>query len=394
MAETVRVPISNVLTGSNFTLSIAVGAKPQLLNVMLDTGSSMLVVDGAIYDPGGDTDVATTQLLQTAQFQSGSFMAAVVRAPVGLVSGPGAPAAVLNGTNLAVTYDSRPGTFGQADGIFGLAYASLDAAYRMPADTWQNKYAADQLTLGQQADLDPYVNQLVAAQRVTNKFAFAVQRSVVREALADPATDPLNGGLFVLGGGAECTDLYTGGFASVAVVHGQYYNTNLMAIQVGDRSITVPPIAPGSKAASNSMIDSGSTNVTLDQGLYDRLIALFRAVNPDLAQALTAYAPTASTGVAQTEIDLTRWPPLRFIMQGSEGDQVPVIVQPKDYWQFDVNQAGNASPVLCGDGGMLGGQSILGLPLFAGQFVVFDRTATNGHGVIGFAAQAGSAPIG
>jgi hypothetical protein len=264
----------------------------------------------------------------------------------------------------------------------------------MPADTWQNKYAADQLTLGQQADLDPYVNQLVAAQRVTNKFAFAVQRSVVREALAEPATDPLNGGLFVLGGGAECTDLYTGAFASVAVVHGQYYNTNLMAIQVGDRSIAVPPIAPGSKAASNSMIDSGSTNVTLDQGLYDRLIALFRAINPDLAQALTAYAPTARTGVAQTEIDLTRWPPLRFIMQGSEGDQVPVTVQPKDYWQFDVNQAGNASPVLCGDGGMLGGQSILGLPLFAGQFVVFDRTATNGNGVIGFAAQAGIAPIG
>jgi hypothetical protein len=97
------VPISNVLTGSKFTLSIAVGAKPQLLNVMLDTGSSMLdtgssmlVVDGAIYDPGGDTGVATTQLLQTAQFQSGSFMAAVVRAPVGLVSGPGAPAAVPN----------------------------------------------------------------------------------------------------------------------------------------------------------------------------------------------------------------------------------------------------------------------------------------------------------
>jgi hypothetical protein len=49
--------------------------------------------------------------------------------------------------------------------------------------------------------------------------------------------------------------------------------------------------------------------------------------------------------------------------------------------------------MITGDGGSLAGQSILGLPLFAGHFVVFDRTASNGHGVISFADHAVPSPL-
>src|SRR5208282_2773172 len=114
-----------------------------------------------------------------------------------------------------------------------------------------------------------------------------------------------------------------GGFASVAVVHEQFCNTNLLAVQVGDQSVNVPPAAPGSRSASNSIIDSGSSNMTLDQDLYDKIVALFGAVNPDLAAALG----TASGGLPQTQIDVTTWPPLRLILQGAEGGQVSVTVQ-------------------------------------------------------------------
>jgi len=216
----------------------------------------------------------------------------------------------------------------------------------------------------------------------------------VREALEDTASDPANNGLFVLGGGAECDDLYTGPFTEVAVVHESYYNVDLTAIRVGDVSMDVPPIAAGAKAASNAIIDSGTTNLMLDQAVYDRLIALFRTVNPDLAQALVTYAPNSGRGVDQSRIDLTRWPPIGFVMQGAGGNPAIVTVQPKDYWQFDTGQAGNASPVLVGDGGLLGGQSNLGLPLFAGHFVVFDRTGGSGRGVVGFAARTGTPLIG
>jgi hypothetical protein len=64
------------------------------------------------------------------------------------------------------------------------------------------------------------------------------------------------------------------------------------------------------------------------------------------------------------------------------------VIAPEDYWQFDCGQRGRAVAMISGDNGALAGQSILGLPIFTGHFVVFDRTASNGHGVIRFAAQA------
>jgi hypothetical protein len=292
----------------------------------------------------------------------------------------------LQGANLAVTYQMQPGTFGNADGIFGLAYATLDAAWQMPADTWQNRYGADQVSLGKPADLDPYFNQLTEAGLVSGKFALAVHRSVMSAALDDPSRDPLNKGIFVLGGGEECNELYTGGFTSVAVMHETFYSANLLEIQVGGQSVPVTPPAPGARVASNAIVDSGNPSLMLDQGLFDKVVAMFGAVNADLASALRQGSPDAGNGCDQRQIDFTKWPPLRLILQGSDGGRASVIVAPQDYWQFDSGLRGTATTVLCGDGGMLGGQSNLGLPIFGGHYVVFDRTASSGHGVIKFAA--------
>ena len=253
MVEVVRIPITNVLTGGQFAMPIAVGSQQQRVNVILDTGSSMLVVDGAIYDPSSDAGCATSQFLATGEFGSGAFHAAIVRTSVGSVTGLGAAVATLAGTDLAVTYDSPPGTFDRADGIFGLAYAALNTGYRMPGDTWQNKYTADQLPLGQPADVVPFADQLSAARIVADKFAFAVGRSLVRGALDDPATDPLNHGVFVLGGGAECTDLYAGPLASVAVVHERYYGIALIAIEVRAGARRVPRVRSDAGAGVASL---------------------------------------------------------------------------------------------------------------------------------------------
>jgi hypothetical protein len=258
----------------------------------------------------------------------------------------------------------------------------------MPADTWKNRYQASQLGLGQQADLDPYISQAATAGLVSEKFAFAVQRAITSLVLDDPAADPLNGGLFVLGGGLGCTDLYSGPVSSVAVVHEKYYNTNLLSVQVGGQSITVPPAAPGARVASNSIIDSGASNITLDQDLYTRIMTLFSEINPAFATALETYGPGATSGCDQTQIDLAQWPPITLFFQGSDGGQASVTIAPQHYWQFDSASRGIATSTLCGDNGMLGGQSNFGLPIFCGRYVVFDRTASNRHGAISFADQA------
>ena len=382
-----RIPVTNTLTGNDYTTALTLGSGSVPVNLLIDTGAGLLVVDGGSYDPAADTAAKTTRLLQTAPFRSGTFMASVVRTSLGFLANQAAAAVAIPEANVAVAYDSRPGTFGQADGILGLAYAALDAALRMPADTWKTQYAADQVNLGQQADLDPFITQLAAATGLPETFAFAVRRSMTSQALDDPGVDPLNHGLLILGGGADCRDLYTGAFANVAIVHEQYYHTNLLAVQIAGQTIAVPPAAPGGRVFSNSIIDSGASTLMLDDGLYNRIIAAFASLHPAFAEALIAGAPAAGQGCDQSALDLSAWPSLRLVFQGSDGTPASVDIAPEDFWQFDCGRKGMALAMLCSDSGALAGQSIIGLPIFTGHFVVFDRSASNGHGVISFAAR-------
>ena len=63
MAETVvRIPITNVYMGGDYTGTIAVGSEGKTANVILDTGSSTLALDGKFYDPEQDPDAAKTRI--------------------------------------------------------------------------------------------------------------------------------------------------------------------------------------------------------------------------------------------------------------------------------------------------------------------------------------------
>jgi hypothetical protein len=390
MPAELRIPTTNTIANIHYTMGLTLAAGATQFNLLLDTGAGLLVVDGGDggYNPATDAAAKTTKLLQTATFETGSFMAAVVRTPISLPVVGAATPVILPNANVAVTYQEKSGIFGNADGILGLAYAALDTALRMPADTFQTKYPADQIHLGQPADLDPFITQLADAGLAPDVFAFSVRRSMTSQASDDPDTDPLNSGLFILGGGHDCTDLYKGTFTNVAVVHEQYYGTNLQSVRVGTKTIPVPPVAPGVRAFSNSIIDSGAFILKLDQGLYASIIAAFAAIRPAFAESLQASSTSAGSGCDQTTLKLADWPVLTLVFQGSDGTPAPVRIAPQDYWQFDCRQKGRAIAMITGDGGSLAGQSILGLPLFAGHFVVFDRTASNGHGVISFADHA------
>jgi hypothetical protein len=252
----------------------------------------------------------------------------------------------------------------------------------MPGNTWDNQYTPAQLGVGQSAGtILPFIDQLVASGEVVDKFAFAVQRSIASQAADEVAAATMNTGVFVIGDGEECTDLYVGDFVSVSVVREAYYNTSLVAVEVGNQAIQVPPVPEGSQAVSNSFLDSGSSGLMLDPSLYQGVISLFNAINPAFGRALQ------TTGQDQTQLDLAVWPTLRFVLLGTGGAQVSLAVAPKDYWQFDSYGAGTATTRLISGGAPYPGQSILGLPLFAGHYVVFDRTGGPGKNVIKFATR-------
>jgi hypothetical protein len=381
MADPVRLPIIAATAGSGYTLALSVGGQNTQVPVILDTGSSTTAVLSQLYDPGADPAATTTQLLQSSSFGAG-YLAAVVQARVGF-AGSATPLTLAT-ANLSVVYNVNQSPFGRAFGIVGLAYPALSLANRMADNTWTKKYTQAEFQAAASAGpVAPYLDQLVADGQITNKFAFSVQRSFRSQAAG---SDQLNTGLFVLGDCEDCTDLFKGDFASVPIVHESYFGTNLLAIRIGDQTIQVPPLPAGSPAASNSFIDSGCNFLQFETDLYQRVLAAFGATN----------GATLKAGQAtQAQLGLDDWPNIELVLAGAGGSQITLAVAPKDYWQFDSPGPGTARPALSTGATPFPGQSILGLPLFAGHYVVFDRSGGPGQGVIKFAAQpaADTAPL-
>lgn len=385
MPKSIEMPISNILTGSDYTGRITVGDKKTRLNVLLDTGSSTLMAAGHAYDPTKDPGAKTTKMAQLIQYGEGSCVGAVVETSVGLSA-----AARLSKVNLVVTYQAQPGLFGKAQGILGLAYEKLNYANLMPSDTWRRKYDVGSVKQAHQEPYEPYFDRLEEAGLIANKFAFYTKRSIMRAATKAPASDPMNRGVFVVGGGdgPERRKYCTGAFTSIAVLHDVWYNTKLLSVRVGSQPpIPVAPRPRGGKAASNSIVDSGAKSLVIDQDLYEKILASFHAIQPSFAKNLQKFAINTGKRIAQSKIVLDAWPDLHFVFQGADGKPATLTIAPNNYWQFDALKKGVASASIRGDDGETSGQSALGLPLFSQYYTVFDRTAARGKGVIRFATR-------
>ena len=369
-----RVPIGNLLAGGEYAATILVGARKTPLNVLLDTGSSALALDGARYRPGaGDR---TTRLAQSVGYGDGSaWTGAVIETAVSIDES--GQALTLPGAHAAIAYQTLANPFGSADGILGLAYAALDEAFATPGDAWAGQYPADAVRQGPRTTIAPYLSQLEAAGLGTDSIALYTRRSLVRQGHGG-AADPLNQGWMILGGGRDCADLYRGPFQSVKVMADKWYNTNLKAVMVGDSAIPVSA-GPLQGVPSNAIVDSGNPALTLGPTLLAAMLAKFSP-----AQQAQLKASMAGTAVAAGDLDLAGWPPLSLVLEGEAGD-VRLSVAPGDYWQVDAPRAGLATAALSTG---VDGLSVLGLPLLNGYFTLFDRAADSGRGAIRFAASA------
>src|SRR5438067_10668087 len=116
----VRIPISNIPMGGDYTGVISLGANKKALSVILDTGSSALAIDGHKYEPSAGDH--TTKLAQADGYADGSrWTGAVIQATVGVGSGAGE--VPFPNANVAIAYDVSANMFRGADRILGLAYA-------------------------------------------------------------------------------------------------------------------------------------------------------------------------------------------------------------------------------------------------------------------------------
>jgi hypothetical protein len=373
-AQTVRMSITNAYLGDDFTGTIYVGSQKTPCNVLLDTGSSTLAVDGNFYNVKKDKSAAITDIAQEVKYMDGSsWMGAVVTTGVTA----GSEGVLLAQVNVAVAYHETRTMFRGSNGILGLAYTQLNEAYTMPGPTIPPKYTYNEIQAGRMKHIEPYFTELERKGLVANKFALYTRRSLTSQSTRKPLADPLNNGFLILGGGEENTDLYSGSFQVAKVLHDTFYNTNLKSVTVGKSTpIVVNPPTKASGNPSNSVVDSGTTGLLLDQPVFNAILAKLDTTLTDLLRA--GYAP-------MNKLNFADWPTITFVLEGALGKDVVLEVAPETYWQTDSPKAGHATAVLYGDDGAGGGSSTLGLPLMNNYFTVFDRSVDKGLGVVSFA---------
>jgi hypothetical protein len=375
MATVVRIPITNVYAEGDYTGVILVGPAKKAMNVLLDSGSSALALDGTKYTPDLASGDQSTNLAQTDSYGDGSsWTGAVIKST--LTVGAGAASATLTGGNVAVAYEASADMFGKTDGILGLAYAPLDDAFQMPQDTSKHHFTSAQVRTGTMHDLVPYLTQLASTGITSDKISFYTRRSIVHVG-AGAANDPLNKGWMIVGGGEESTDLYTGTFQSAKVLSDAWYCTNLKAVIVGSATAIAGRLHGPQGMPSNSIIDSGTNSLNLSPQLLTAILTKF----PAAQKTLLSNAIHQGQLVPMADLNLASWPTISFVLQGDAGD-VKLDVPPSNYWQVNAQQAGSAAAAITvGQPGL----AILGLPLMNGYFTIFDGEADGGKGVVKFA---------
>ena len=88
------------------------------------------------------------------------------------------------------------------------------------------------------------------------------------------------------------------------------------------------------------------------------------------------------TGLDRDRIDPSAWPDLRLHLEAPDGRDTVLRVHASAYWPRNALAHGRTLCLLMPAPAHFPKQSILGLPLFAGRYAVFDRAAAGGTGVV------------
>lgn len=409
MPAAIELPTTLAHAQGAYSVAMAFGSEGEAANLVLDTGSSTLAILPQAYDPSRDRALRATAWAQEVRYGGGAWAGPVLRSRLAL--GLGHRARAIDDALFALIESERP-PFRGADGILGLAYRGLDAAYDMtrlllqrgvdPALTWPWPFPA-----GHALDLDRFNDFLHRQPRTTltpaftaleqegvlrNRFALAVGRAIVHvtDDRATPqalAADPLNRGALVLGGGPEHQHLYRSGFHDVRILHDLYYNANLRAVRVGDQDpIPVPPLDAGDIASrySNALLDTGSSFLVLESSTYAAVLEALRRHDARLPElvAQSQAALREDRGLPNHAVDPRHWPDLHLHLEAPDGRDTVLRIAASHYWPHNALHAGQTLCLLMAQLPHFPKQSILGLPLFAGRYSVFDRQANGGLGVV------------
>lgn len=411
MPRSVIIPVTNVYAKGGFTVEIKIGSEGATANLILDSGSSALVVQNEDYDPAEDNNLQATSLAQNKTYGIGGWSGPVVKTKV--IMGDAPFSVDSDGIHVAITTIEQQDSFGDADGIIGLAYYELNRAYDLteyllenevePATTypWYLAQKEQDDTVREfksflknypKSYIKPYFTQLEEQGVVGNQFALLIHRSSIYQTsrernLKELKRHPLNTGFFVMGEPRFHKHLYQGGFKQVKVLDNKYYNVHVKAIQVGNcEPISAPLLAEEhQRFRTNGIVDTGASAIVLPKTLFDQMVNDLVSINPTFDSILDPYKTFEGVeeGIDLQLVELEQWPSIYFILEGLEGEDVKLEMKPKNYWQIHAPKSNQVSfqfvflekwPNQC----------IFGLPLIASYFTIFDR-AVQEYGIVLFA---------
>lgn len=411
MIRSLKIPISNLYAKGDYTARIYVGESKKPLNLILDTGSSTLAVNSSLFKL--DNKFVSTPLVQHVFYGEGQWLGPVIKDVISM--GHQEDLLALEDVHIALAHDQHSNVFGNADGILGLAYCSLNKAHNLtsylvekgiqPATTFpwfklENKADTDIASIVNDfpvSQISPYFTQLEEHKLTANKFAFVVHRSSTfrvnsTESKQSEAAHPLNQGIFVLGNPEIQTQLHNGEFIDVKVIHDKYYNINVKSVFIeGAEKITFPSLQQEHLQAyiSNGIVDTGASALVFPKIVFEQILAQLTAFNPAFEQPLSAFSifTGKEIGIDMTQVDLTEWPDLLIEVQGLNSKIETLKLAPQTYWQTHAPEPNKISFKITSLPGWPN-QAILGLPLMNNYFTIFDRSFVENQdheGIVRFA---------
>ena len=402
--KTLRMPITNVYARGGYSVTISLGSETDTAELVLDTGSSSLVVTQEAYEAGIDGELTPTSFVQCIRYGMGGWYGPVVKTGVDMICEDGKM--LLDDAYVAIAAECSPGSFAEADGILGLAFHELNDAFCLqeyltqrsidPQHTypWQHTGLAQQtvkdfksfLKGKPKEELKPYFTKLEEQGVSANKFSFVTRRSSIHHSAPNLTAeqlkkDPLNQGFFILGGGEEDTDLYQGKFTKIKVVDDVYYNVRLLKVKVGEFEYFEAPLLEGrnlKRHHSNAIVDTGASLMVLDNVIYNYVIECFEKLNPKFKEILDPFLTFEfkEEGIPLEQLNLNEWPDIEFVFEASDHEtckEVSLICKADDYWQVNAPQHNQASFKIISQLEGWPDQSILGLPLLSDYYVIFAR---------------------
>lgn len=399
------VEMTNVHAKGGYCIGATIGSESVPVQLIVDTGSSTLVVAESAWNPGKDRDLTPTSWVQDVTYGMGGWAGPLVRTTVQLNS----QRACMRMKDVPVAMASvvAPGVLADADGFIGLAYHHLDKSYDVsqllagldpPAHTtWPWPFDVgvqsddlrafrQQLAGCPEQDVEPYFDDLTEHGLISNRFGFVSSRSSIHHCAADLsrnalARDPLNQGQLVLGNDCLEDHLYQGDFIDLAVNHDIYYNVTLESAGfAGGPMHEAPPLdaAHLNSYFSNAIIDTGASMLVLVADLYQALHQDLLAMNPSFGEVLDAFPDQrrSEIGIDIDRVTLSEWPDLLMTFSGPNHESHTLSLSADTYWQVHAPEHGQITYKLLPQIAHWPNQSIIGLPLLNNYYVMFDRSNT------------------